>query len=309
MNRIICIALFVVAGTITQAQYNRSNLALDASSQKYQFQNLQLFPIRANKTFENRNKGVGNYATLKESLASKRISVKEKDHGNVNSLAIENTSTDTIMVLAGEVIQGGKQDRMIAEDVILYPNQKKTISVYCVEQGRWDAKSGDMSFKQYYNISSNEVRKAGLVGKNQQQVWNKVAEKTSGTNSQTSTGTLAALKESPRLANDLKKYADHFVKVIAEEPDVIGVVAVSGNKILGCDMFASHELFKKHYSNLVNSYATEAITSGGKVNIDYAKVNEYLDQILRDEKNQDREIEKKGGQLKNGDKKVHISTF
>jgi hypothetical protein len=148
-----------------------------------------------------------------------------------------------------------------------------------------------------------------VVDKNQNEVWNKVATNVKGNKATTSTGTLAAIGSSGELQTALKKYSEYFNRVIANDPDVMGMVAVSGDKILGCDMFANHNLFQKHYANLIDAYATEAITFGGTITLPFSKVKSYVDTFLADEKKQDEEIKKKGGVLKDGSKKVHISTF
>lgn len=303
-------SLTLLVSGVCNAQYSKQNLKLESNtSSKYRYEKLQLYPIRANASFAADHKNVGSYETLKNALDKRKVVIREANDGEVNTLQIENTSRDTVMILSGEVVQGGKQDRMVAQDVILYPKSKKNLAVYCVEHGRWRPKDSGMEFKKYYTISSNEIRKAAVVKKDQQEVWNKVAETTEKNKANTSTGTLTALKESGEFDNELKKYVDYFERLIANENDVIGVVAVSGNSVLGCDMFATHELLKEHYHNLVNSYATEAITTGTNVQISYDQVSQYLDKIILDEQKQDSEIQKKGTMLKDGKKKLHISTF
>ncbi len=304
----ISILLMVLCCVVAKAQYKSENLKLE-EVKIFRYENLQVFPIRANNTFNTAHRDVGDYTTLKDAMSQKKLVVKENGAGDVNSLEVVNTSKDTIMVLGGEVVVGGKQDRMIANDVIIYPNSKKKVAVFCVEQGRWQAHRNDATFKGSAKVSSNEVRKAAVVDKKQGEVWSKVAENVKGNNATTSTGTLAAIGTSGELQTRLKKYGEYFNKVIANDPDVIGVVAVSGDKVLGCDMFANHSLFQKHYSDLIDAYATEAITFGGNITIQLSKVKAYLDEILSDEKRQDDEIRKKGGVLKEGTKKVHISTF
>lgn len=316
MKHLISIALFAIASIATvKAQYNKTNLSLlesaGSTESKYRYEKLQLYPVRANQAFLNQHQNLANYVTLKEALASKKIAITEKStQGTVNTLLIENVSKDTVIVLSGEVIQGGKQDRVIAEDIILYPKSgKKDIPVFCVEHGRWSARGGDRSFNQYFDISSNEVRKAATVKKDQREVWQKVAETNQKHNTQTRTGTLAAIKSSSELNEEVKKYAEHFRKLLLDDPNVIGVVAVSGTTILGCDMFANHDIFGKYLPNLLNSYATEAVTSGGTPSVSYQQVREYLDSIIDNENKQEEEVKKKGAVLKDGTKKVHISTF
>jgi hypothetical protein len=295
------------------AQYKSENLKLAqvTGSDKYVYQHLLLYPIRANRAFLEAHKNLTKYVTLEQALKAKKVLITEQSNGgNVNSLLFENTSKDTVMLLSGEVVQGGKQDRVIGQDVILYPHTgKKKVDVFCVEHGRWSPKNSDSSFKDYYNLSSNEVRKAATVKKNQQEVWSKVAETTAKNSVNTSTGTLTALQQSEKLSGELKKYKDHFQGTLSSDQEIIGLVAVSGNNILGCDMFATHEVFQQYLSNLLSSYATEAITSGSKPAVSYTQAEQYLMSIISDENKQDKEVEKKGTILKDGNKKVHISTF
>lgn len=305
----------LVSMPVLRAQYQLENLTLESRAQvaqdRYTYQKLQLYPIRANNTFRSHHKDVAKYVTLKEALEKKKVVISEKSRsGTVNTLFIENVSSDTVIVLSGEVVQGGKQDRVIAQDFVLYPKSgQKDVSVFCVEHGRWSPKNGDTSFRQYFTISSNEIRKAATVNKNQQDVWNKVSETTDKNRANTSTGTLTALQQSESYTKDVKQYTDHFQGTLSAEQDVIGVVAVTGSTILGCDMFATHEIFAQYLSNLLHSYATEAITSGKEVDVPYEKVEEYLKTILADESKQESEVEKKGTMLKDGNKKIHISTF
>ncbi len=303
---------FLLLSMSLQAQYNEKNLSLGspAASSEYRFGNLQLYPVHASRDFHSYHRDVARFVTLKEALTNNKVKITEHPKGDVNTLFIENTSADTVVILAGEVVQGGKQDRMIATDFILYPQSgKKDISVFCVEHGRWQEKGTGKSFQEYYTISSNEVRKAGAVQKDQQEVWKKVSENTTKNNAGSSSGTLAALKHSESFNASLKEYVDHFEKMMREDADVVGLVAVSGDRVLGCDMFATHGLFRQHYPNLINSYATEAITSGKPVSISYDEVGRYLLSIIADEKEQDEKIKRNGTLLKEGKNKLHISTF
>jgi hypothetical protein len=306
--------LMVIAVATANAQYNKANLKLEpaTAAKKYAYGNLQLYPIRANAVFKEQHKHIGSYVTLKDGLQKNKAKITERDGGEVNTLYMENVSSDTILVLSGEVVQGGKQDRVIAQDFLLYPKTKKDISVFCVEPGRWQpGKGGDdgMAFTSYSAFSTNEVRKAAIIEKDQQKVWDKVAETTSKNDATTRTGTLTALKNSGSFTANLKKYTDHFKPLFASEPDVIGMVVVSGDAILGCDMFATHQMFMAHYPDLVNAYATQAITTGKPVTVPYGNVQHYLDTLITDERKQESEVKKKGSLLKEGDKKLHFSTF
>lgn len=300
--------LFVVAVNSAFAQYTKDNLAM---GDKSTYQNLQLYPIRANKVFQEKHKSVGKYTTLQQGLKQNKIKISESSRGgDVNKLFIENVSNDTIMVLAGEVVQGGKQDRVISDDFILYPKSgKKDLDVFCVEAGRWVQNGTNNDFKAYYTISSNKVRKAAAVEKEQGKVWEEVAEVVEKNDIKTSTGALTGAKDADKLNAQLKDYKNWFANSFKDQPDVIGIVAVSGKEVLGCDMFATHELFLSYYPNLLDSYATEAISSGAPVTATYNEVNKFLLDLISNEATQEDSLKGTGTVLKDKGKKYHISKF
>src|SRR5688572_6030382 len=120
-------SLLLIITFSTVAQYNAQNLKLESATNvnQYQFENLQLYPIRANQTFIVQHQNLGNYITLEDALEKKKVEITEFSGGSVNTLYIENISSDTVMILSGEVVQGGKQDRVIAQDFILPPKSGK----------------------------------------------------------------------------------------------------------------------------------------------------------------------------------------
>ena len=62
--------------------------------------------------------------------------------GEVNRLVLVNNSERPLLLLAGEVVTGGKQDRVIGVDRIVPPKSEPVdLSVFCVEPGRWVASS------------------------------------------------------------------------------------------------------------------------------------------------------------------------
>jgi hypothetical protein len=79
-------------------------------------------------------------ATLEEALLKKTIVVHET--GTVSELQIENTGKEPVFIQFGDIVKGGRQDRVLTTSLLLPPNSGKVaIGAYCVEQGRW-AKRG-----------------------------------------------------------------------------------------------------------------------------------------------------------------------
>lgn len=58
---------------------------------------------------------------------------------SVDTLYVRNDEEKPLYLMPGEIVLGGDQDRMIAEECIVPPGSSKfPIKVFCVEQGRWE---------------------------------------------------------------------------------------------------------------------------------------------------------------------------
>src|SRR6476660_9231877 len=77
--------------------------------------------------------------TLQEALAKGQVQVVET--GRVNELQIENTGSEQVFIQAGDIVKGGKQDRVLTVSLLLPANSGRVpIASFCVEQGRWTAR-------------------------------------------------------------------------------------------------------------------------------------------------------------------------
>jgi hypothetical protein len=316
MNRklLLFLLVFIPFNSFSQFVLKEGYLSLlpkDKIEQDFKYKNLVFYPIIGGNNFISQNYNYSHYTSLEDALKSKKVQITETDNdgAQVNMLYIENVSKDTIFIMAGEVVKGGKQDRVISDDQILPPHSGKIdLSVFCVEHSRWSYKS-DRNFSQYYAVSANSVRKSAAVSKDQQDVWNKVSEVTSKQRASTSTGTYTALADAGDYNKELNAYTAHFINSFSKIKNCVGFVGISDGKIIGCDIFASNQLLEKQLKNLVQSYSTEAITSGKPSAVDYAKVTTYLKGFLTDEKKQDEKIKEIGNGYKYQGKRVHINTY
>ena len=109
-------------------------------------QNLAIYVIRGKATDSRK------YITLDEAMREKTVVLREQgagagqDRSQVNELEIQNKSDRWLYIQAGDVIQGGKQDRTIGTDVAIPPHSKpQPISAFCVEHGRWSGKSKEFT--------------------------------------------------------------------------------------------------------------------------------------------------------------------
>jgi hypothetical protein len=97
----------------------------------------------------------------------------------VNTLVLVNNSKRPLLLLAGEIVTGGKQDRVIAKDrIVPAGGDPIDLSVFCIEHGRWTESSEKFGATAKTSTGSfmvqPTVRQEAMVAKDQQQVWNSV---------------------------------------------------------------------------------------------------------------------------------------
>jgi hypothetical protein len=84
--------------------------------------------------------------TLHEALTKQTVEVRET--GNVNELQVMNTGDEGVYLQSGDIVKGGRQDRVLLVSMLLSPGSGVVpIPVFCVEQGRWSGRAGESSTK------------------------------------------------------------------------------------------------------------------------------------------------------------------
>jgi hypothetical protein len=69
---------------------------------------------------------------------SGQVGVAEREgHPVVGQLVLTNHGPDPVLLLEGELLEGGWQHRVLLHDVVLAPRESLVAAVACVEAGRW----------------------------------------------------------------------------------------------------------------------------------------------------------------------------
>ena len=88
----------------------------------------------------------------------------------VNQLVLVNRGKKPLLLLAGEVVSGGKQDRIIGKDrIIPIGAQPLPLDVFCVEHSRWTG--GGDTFAAAKTMVHPTVREQAAVDQDQNKVW------------------------------------------------------------------------------------------------------------------------------------------
>jgi len=106
--------------------------------------------------------------------------------GSVPALQAKNATTFDVLLIAGQLVQGGKQNRGINADMLVGAGQSAKIPVTCVEQGRWSgtprSRFGhagfepiDVRFSKMRDV--HESQRAGRAAEaNQSKVWSTISQ-------------------------------------------------------------------------------------------------------------------------------------
>src|SRR6184192_4727064 len=100
------------------------------------------------------------------------VLIPQTTGASVNQLVLVNRSKRPLLLLAGELVSGGKQDRVIGKDRIVPVGAPPLpLDVFCVEHGRW---TGSSQFAAAGTIVHPSVRERAAVDQKQAEVWDAV---------------------------------------------------------------------------------------------------------------------------------------
>lgn len=113
-------------------------------------------------------------------LATDSLTVSECDDGpEVEGLMVANGGPDPVLVLEGQLFEGGWQHRMALTGHLVGAGERVRVDVACVEQGRWhgevDQRTGGRRATPYVRQAATDAQPWGA----QQEVWRRVERLTS----------------------------------------------------------------------------------------------------------------------------------
>jgi ARG and Rhodanese-Phosphatase-superfamily-associated Protein domain len=186
---------------------------------------------------------------------------------SVNELVLLNRSDRPLILLAGEVVSGGKQNRIIGADMVVPPKSDPLpLSVFCVEHGRWTPGGG--GFGTVGAIAHPDIRREAQMNKSQQGVWNSVSRSSEALAAPSQTSSYVDVLKSPQAKRQLDEWAasisDDYERELRSRlgGNAVGVVVAINGELVWSDVFPSAELFRKYWPKLLRSYVIEAESRG-----------------------------------------------
>ncbi len=187
--------------------------------------------------------------------------------GVVGELVVENKGDKPILILAGTLLKGGKQDRQVGQDFIVPPRKTVPVSAFCVEQGRWSAvregKSTNGQFKAQATLATRNVRKSGQYENDQGKVWQNVARENKKAGKNPSSGTLmAAIDQADKRSKSRRKRVEKeltatFDKLARQPPSPLGLAYAVDGRVREVRYFTHPRIFERFRTTLIRTMAIE----------------------------------------------------
>lgn len=230
---------------------------LDVGDPVY-FNNLTIIPVYTQRRADRRA-----YTTLDDALANGWLAISEIDGGQVPQVELNSYSTQAVYIMGGEIISGGKQDRIFGREVLLSPGARRVVvPVYCVEQNRWQYETDTFYSKQ--TLGTWNLRSTAQVAPEgaQAEIWGDIsaAHRDMGVRSHT-----MAYQHAYEQKGVKEKVVDHeryFQRIPSLHPDTIGVVVGVGGQIVSVDLFSNPSVFQALWPKILRSSALSAVSSG-----------------------------------------------
>lgn len=300
MNRRIFASLVLVLMTAMAAISGPSNRNALQVLPPITHGNLTIFPVIGGADYD-----TSRFLTLDEGVRAGTVIVTEQGAlqglvrrgrpvnrgggAEVNHLVLVNNSDRPLLLLAGEIVTGGKQDRVIGADRLVPPNSDPIdLSVFCVEPGRWVGRSeqfGSMKLQ----MAQPSVRMPAMAERNQQEVWNQVAAARKAANDLTPaaiagapTSSYAVTMAAPPMQEKIDSVAGNYESILHElrKAGAKGVVVAINGNLVWADLFASNDLLSRYWQKLARSYAAESLTTvNAKGQADQQSAQAFLDRL------------------------------
>lgn len=209
--------------------------------------------------------------TLDAALGKETVRITEtSEAGEVPFVHIENMGDQPLMILDGEEILGGKQNRIVNSTLLILAHSTVKTPVSCIQSGRWqpdraDFQSANACFPaksravHKWGVTAN-VRQSGTHLSRQGEVWDCVASRLHelAVNSPTANFEEGRQRVTHRI--------DEFINAIQPIENMVGALfmgqTVTGQaEILGGEILATPTLLGANWSKMIRSYSFEVINA------------------------------------------------
>ena len=215
------------------------------------YRHMTIFPLLA-RTWQ----ASSGIRTLDEAFDNGWITVREKDRAEVSGLRVRNDSRHHVFIMAGEIIAGGKQNRIVKSDVLLGPRSGfVAVPVYCGEKERWTTKESD--FRSEKGLADGVLRRKAASAEPQGEIWKEIDTRMRETDVDSQTRDYRQIYRDRKVDREVAGCVSHYRRFCGSR--TVGAVVMVGGRIVSCDIFSDPNLASALWDKLVRSYSLDLI--------------------------------------------------
>lgn len=172
------------------------------------------------------------------------------DGPNVGTLLVGNPAAKPLLMLEGQILEGGWQNRMLARSLLVAARAETAVEVVCVEAGRW---GGERAHRTFNRRGSNRVR-SGLRDQadRQGEVWRRVSE----FDGRVGVNATSSFTEHADRAEDRVQSLTRGLRAF---PGQVGVVIALAGQPITAEVFDSPVTLARQFTSIVEAAALDAL--------------------------------------------------
>ena len=198
--------------------------------------------------------------------------VEELERAEVPTLSARNPRSTPILIVEGQHLVGGKQNRTVNASILIGGRTNLEIPVSCLEQGRWGrrrAYASEPAFaprrvRMRKELSVNASMQAvGSRSGDQGAVWREVDDVLRDARTESATSAAADVENVYQRDRDRASAVEELTG-LRPMPEQCGIAVGHGSSVVAIELFGAPDLLAAHWGALIRSYMVEQVRSVGR---------------------------------------------
>ena len=198
-------------------------------------------------------------------IATEGLIIEELEKETVPVLSVRNPTEKAILLIEGEHLVGGKQNRAVNATILVAPLSNLEIPVSCIERGRWGERrkyTKESSFtpqnvrsRLRETVNATMAREGSHRGY-QRTIWGEVDGMLDRLDIKSATAAAADVEKVYKRDHTLSEAVEQLVG-FGPLPRQNGIVVTHGTQVKALELFGSPDLLAKYWERLIRSHMLE----------------------------------------------------
>jgi len=190
------------------------------------------------------------FTTIHAALGTDKLEIT--DTGSLFQVQVKSTLDQDVLLLAGDVLTGGRCTRIVAEHTLVGRGTTAKVPVLCVEPGAWRTTTDRFAKESGHFVAPPSLRRSLIWEQGQGAAWSILARKLGG-----KPGGLVDLYR--KHADAIAEIRAYFSALPDREMTAVGIAVASNDTLEFVELFPDHTLFSAYFERLVAGAALDLL--------------------------------------------------